>query len=155
MEYFLLIAPSKWYHDYEHRVIHLLGTIWGRNTLHILKKCVRCPEWLDRMKEKMSAFPILNLCKKSVFFPVTFTEWKIIMSEWDLEYFLSHQLQLHFFHMKMCCKNILGQTTVKIMAWTDIWFGKLTAVISGIETHKETFKKSWKLFCWKFYKSHT
>lgn len=61
----------------------------------------------------LSTFPIINLCKTSVFVPVNLFKWKMIMFQWRyLRYFLFHRFQLHFFHRySMCfflnCPNVL------------------------------------------------
>lgn len=79
-----------------------------------LKYCAKQSEWLLN-GEKLSNVFFITLHKKSVFSPVSFPEWKMVMCEHNyLGYVYFHQFQLHF-HVyilfeifQMCCINILA-----------------------------------------------
>lgn len=85
------------------------------------KYCAKQSEWLLN-GEKLSRSNVffITFHKKSVFFPVSFPEWKMVMCEHNyLGYVYFHQFQLHF-HVyilfeifQMCCINIMGQTIAR------------------------------------------
>lgn len=66
----------------------------------------------SKWKKKMSIFFIINFCKKSVFVPVIFFEWEMIMCQCvNLGNFPFHHRYVNFFLLKIvqtCSLYILG-----------------------------------------------